>query len=127
MAAHDQVIADYAVMSNMTISEENVVRANLRSILGVCGHVSGNVFTKYISIPYPKLGVTTLILEVMGHTSDKGVRMYIVLFTENDIPLHRRVVANPATISDGDLGTDITECLNHDALSQFGILFYDCL
>jgi hypothetical protein len=127
MAAHDQVIADYAVMSHMTISEENVVRANLRSILGVCRYVGGDVFTKHVSIPHPKLGLTTLILEVVRHASDECVRMNIVLFTENDVPLHRRVVANPATISYGSVGTDVTERLNHDVLSQFGTLFYDCL
>jgi len=127
MAAHDQVIADYAVVGHMTISEENVVRANLRSILGVCSYVGGDIFTKYISISYPELGLATLILEVMRHTSDECVRMNIVLFTENDVPLHRCVVANPATISYGSVGTDVTERLNYDVLSQFGTLFYDCL
>jgi hypothetical protein len=127
MAAHDQVIADYAVMGHMTISEENVVRANLRSILGIGSYVGGDVFTKYISIPHPKLGLAALVLEVVRHASDECVRMNIVLFTENDVPLHRRVVANPATISYGSVGTDVTERLNHDVLSQFGTLFYDCL
>jgi hypothetical protein len=127
MAAHDQVIADYAVVGHMTISEENVVRANLRSVLGVCSYVGGEVFTKHVSIPYLELGLTTLILEVVRHTSDECVRMNIVIFTEDDEPLHRRVVANPATISYGSAGADVTERLNHDVLSQFGTLFYDCL
>jgi hypothetical protein len=121
------VIADYAVMGHMTVSEENVVRANLRSILGICSYVGGDVFTKYISISYPELRLATLILEVVRHASDECVRMNIVLFTENDVPLHRRMVANPATISYGSAGSDVTERLNHDVLSQFGTLFYDCL
>jgi len=127
MTAHDDVIADLAVMSDMTVSEKNVVRTNLRSILGVCSHMSGNVFSKYVSIPHPKLGLATLILEVMRHTSDECVRMNVVLFTENDVPLHCRVVANPATFSYRSVGTDVAERLNHDVLSQFSTLFYDCL
>jgi hypothetical protein len=127
MAAHDQVIADYAVMGHMTISEENVVRANLRSILGVCRYVGGDVFTKHISISHPKLRLAALILEVVRHTSDECVRMNIVLFTENDVPLHCSMVTNPATISYGSVGADVAERLNHDVLSQFGTLFYDCL
>ena len=127
MTAHDYVIADLAVMSDMTVSEENVVRANLRSILGVCSYVGGDIFTKHVSISHPKLGLTALILEVVRHTSDECVRMNIVLFTENDVPLHCSMVTNPATISYGSVGTDVAERFNHDVLSQFGTLFYDCL
>jgi hypothetical protein len=100
MAAHYYVIADYAIMSDMTVSEKNVVRANLSRILGVCSHVSGDVFTKNIAIPHPELGLTTLIFKVMRHTSDKCIGMNIVLFAENEVTLYRRVMANPASISD---------------------------
>ena len=57
MTAHDEMIPDLAVMSDVTVGQKHVVRADARLVFGIGRNMSSHVFAKDVPVAYFSLGL----------------------------------------------------------------------
>lgn len=73
VTAHDQMVSDFTVVSDVTVGKKDVVGADASGIIGLGGDVSRNVLAKDVVVPDLKSGFPAFVFQIMRQAADHGV------------------------------------------------------
>lgn len=113
MAAHYEMRSDFAIMCDMTVSQNHVMVANLGPLPFSGCEVNRNIFTKCVIIADPQAGIAPAELQIVGLRSDAGVGIDLVGNPQFGIALDRGMVVDNGLTPEADLGAN--ECEGTDA------------
>ena len=65
-------------MSDMTVGQKHIVRADDRLVFGIGRNMSSHVFAKDVPVAYFQLGPASGKLQVVRHPTDQGIGMDLV-------------------------------------------------
>ncbi len=117
----DIVIPHLAVMSDVGVAEEKIVRADAGGQFLVGAAVDGTVFAKSVVIAHFQCGWFANVFEILGFPSDDSEGKELVSFSESRGALDDYVGVEHAFVAQGDICTDGAIGADPNVFSEFGL------
>jgi hypothetical protein len=112
--AHDDLIADPAVVSDMRVVHDEVVVANHGYFAPLASAMNSGTFAKHVAIADSHSARQTRVREVLRFISDHRGRMNHIVRSDLGIAENRHVADEPCARTDSDFALEQTERPNLD-------------
>ena len=106
--AHDNVVTQHAVMRDMTGREEDVVGSNPGAVAVVGGAVDRDVFAEDVAVANAEAGIAAGELEILGFSTDTGVRKHLAGLAQLRVAFDGRVVVQARAVAQSDTRADVS-------------------
>ena len=103
---HDDVAADDAIVRDVTVGQNVIMRTDARRVAVTGGAVNGDVFAQRVMVADFGAGDAALPFQILRLQSDAGERKNFISFPQPGVPVNDHVRMQPAIVAERDVLAD---------------------
>lgn len=112
VVGENDVIAHLAVVRDVRVAQEKIVRANARGRVGMGAAMDGRVFAEHVAVPDLEISRLAFVLEILGLAADRseGEKLVVLSYAggtvEDDVGVKNAVIADLHSRADDAIRSD---------------------
>ena len=118
LRAHDEVVADDAVVRDVRVGENVVIVAERRPFAFLRAAVNGYVFAEDVAVADFRADAAAVMLQVLRLPADNGKGENFVVFTHDGVAFDTGVVVNNRSRAERDFAADVGVGSDFDIFSE---------